>query len=214
MAVLINFKICDNCDACNAINVCPTKAFCWNQDKKTLEILESKCIDCGLCANSPESCQVGAIKFAKNQEELEKIKKEIEDDKRTINDLMVDRYGAQPINMPFYCKENEIDKVLTTPKLCMVEVYQEDTIECLIKSIPVKELMNAIDEKVVYRKLEIETNKIIEKYNIKELPSLLFFRNGNLVGKVEGYRDESQKEELFEELKSFILKDTLKRSTN
>lgn len=203
MPVIINFKICDNCDACNAINVCPTKAFKWNENKKTLEVDEKKCIDCGLCATSPESCQVGAIRYAKNEKEYEEIKKEIEEDKRTIADLMVDRYGAQPINLPFYCEENELDKILTTSKPCMIEVFQEEYLECLIKSIPIKQILNAIESDIVYRKLEIKSNEFIKKYNIKELPSLLFFKNGKMVGKIEGYIDEDNKDELLNKVKEF-----------
>lgn len=204
MPVLINFKICDNCDACNAINVCPTKAFNWNEDKKTLEIDTKKCIDCGLCANSEESCQVGAIRYAKNEQEYDEIKKEIEEDKRTIADLMVDRYGGQPINMPFYCQEDEIDKILTTSKICMIEFFQEDYIECLIKSIPIKELMNVSADDMLYRKLEVKTNKFMEEYNIKELPSLLFFKNNKLLGKVDGYYDENSKGELINKIKDIL----------
>ena len=204
MPVLINFKICDNCDACNAIGVCPTKAFKWNKEKKTLEVDKNKCVNCGLCATSPESCQVGAIKFAKNEEEYIKLKNDIENDKRTIADLMVDRYGGQPINMPFYCNENEINKVLTTSKICMIEVYEDDSLECLIKSIPIKELINNIKEEVLYRKLEVQTNEFMKKYDINELPSLLFFRDGKILGKVEGYYDETQKEKLIEKICAII----------
>ena len=113
MPVIINFKVCDNSEACSALDICPTGAFSWNKEKKTLEIDDKKCINCGLCATSKDSCQVGASRFAKTNEELEKIKKEIEDDPRTIADLMADRYGGQPINMSFCCSEEELTKVLT-----------------------------------------------------------------------------------------------------
>ena len=33
MPVIINFKVCDNAEVCNAINVCPTGAFNWNKEK-------------------------------------------------------------------------------------------------------------------------------------------------------------------------------------
>lgn len=204
MPVLINFKICDNCDACNAIGVCPTKAFSWNENKKTLEIKKDKCIECGLCATSDESCQVGAIKFAKTEEELNKIKEEIRNDKRTVADLMVDRYGGQPINMPFYCKEYELDKVLTTSKICMIEFFKEDYIECLIKSIPIKEIINATGKDLLYRKLEVINDEFLQKYNITTLPSLLFFENGILLGKIEGYYDIEKKEEMIKEINKII----------
>ena len=47
MPVLINFKICDNAKECNGIEVCPTGALSWNEEDQTIEIDNSKCIECG-----------------------------------------------------------------------------------------------------------------------------------------------------------------------
>lgn len=206
MPVLINFKVCDNAEACNAINVCPTGAFRWNKDKKTLEIDKEKCTNCGLCATSEKSCQVGAIRFAKTKEEYEKIKNEIDDDPRTIADLMADRYGGQPINMPFYCTEEELTQVLTTSKTCLIEIFDDDSIECLIKSIPIKEIMNKTKKDSLYRKVEIKSDNLTKKYNITELPSLLVFENNTLLGKIDGYYSTEQQEDFIEKINSIIKK--------
>ena len=205
MSVIINFKVCDNAEACNGIKVCPVGAFQWNAEKKTLEIDEDKCINCGKCATSTESCEVGAIRFAKDEEGLQKIKKEIEEDKRTIKDLMVDRYGAQPINMPFYCKEDELQKVISTKRTVLIEVFNEDSEECLIKSIPVKEIFdNLKDDNLAYRKLEVETDGFMKKYDIEELPSILIFKSGKVIGKIDGYYSNDEKEELFAKIKEIV----------
>lgn len=58
MPVIINFKVCDNAEVCDAIRVCPVGAFRWNNQKKTLEIDNDKCTECGKCATSEESCKV------------------------------------------------------------------------------------------------------------------------------------------------------------
>ena len=145
-----------------------------------------------------------AIKFAKTQEELEKIKKEIEEDPRTIADLMVDRYGSQPINMPFCCKEEELKSVLTTSKICLIEILNADLEECLIKSIPIKEILNNTMNDCLYRKIEIETDNIMKKYHIEQLPALLIFKENNLLGKIEGYYSMEQKEELIHKLNEII----------
>ena len=204
MPVIINFKVCDNAEACNAIKVCPTGAFHWNKEKKTLEVDEKKCINCGLCATSEESCQVGAIRFAKTKEELNKIKKEIDEDPRTVSDLMADRYGGQPINLPFYCKEKELSEVLTTSKVCLIELFNDDSIECLIKSIPVKEIMIKTVQDAVYRKVELETDELLKKYKVNQLPSLLIIRNNKLLGKVEGYYSTEQQEEFISKINQIL----------
>ena len=164
MPVIINFKICDNCDACNAIPLCPTKAYRYNYEKKTLEIDKDKCIDCGVCATSDKTCSVGAIRWSRDLDEFERIKKEIEEDKRTVADLMVDRYGAQPINMPFYCKEENLKKVLKTDKVCFVEFYKEELLECLIKCIPIKEIFKKFGKDFVYRKVEVTDDEILNNH--------------------------------------------------
>lgn len=202
MPVLVNFKICDNSEACSGISVCPTKAFKWNEEKKTIEIDNEKCINCGLCA---KSCPVGAIKFAKDEEELKKIKKEIDDDPRTLKDLMVDRYGGQPINDNSCCSQDELPSILTTKKPCLIELFNDDSIECLVMSIPIKQIMKETKE-FVYNKLEADDG-ILKKYDIKELPSLLIFENNKLLGKIEGYYPVVQKEEFVKKINDILNKE-------
>ena len=200
--VIINFKICDNCAACNGIGVCPTGAFHFNEEKKTLEIDEEKCIKCGLCATSEDSCSVGAIKFAKTEEEKQRILKEIEDDPRTIADLMQDRYGGQPIFMPFTTDEDNLQKVLSTSRTCLVELLDEE--ECLIKSIPIKVILKEVGEELTYRKVPIESEALLEKYDVKELPAMLVFRNNELLGKVEGYYSVDEAGSFINKLKEIV----------
>ena len=67
--------------------------FSWGEEGLIID--NTKCISCGKCE---KACMVSAIKVAKSEEEYKKIEKEIEEDPRTINDLLVDRYGAKPID--------------------------------------------------------------------------------------------------------------------
>ena len=95
MAVLINFKICDNAMECNGIEVCPTRALAWDSENKTIIIKNDLCNSCGLCE---KACMVHAIKVARTDEEYAKIKKEFDDDPRKIEDLFIDRYGAETVD--------------------------------------------------------------------------------------------------------------------
>ena len=204
MPVIINFKICDNCDACNAIPLCPTKAYRFNYEKKTLEIDKDKCIDCGICATSEKSCSVNAIKWSKDLDEFEKIKKEIEEDTRTVADLMVDRYGATPINMPFFCEEENIKKVLKTNKICFIEFYKEELLECLIKSIPIKEIFKETNNDFVYRKVEVTNDEILNKYNITKLPAIVLFKDEKKLGTINGYYSVDMKNELIKRIEEIL----------
>jgi len=197
MAVLINFKICDNSIDCNGIRACPTGAFGWDAEKKTLFIDESLCTNCGLC----ECCNVDAIKVTHSDEEYEKVKKEIDDDPRTINDLFVDRYGATPIQEMFTSTEEDIDRVMRSPRPFVLELYKEDTIMCLLKSIPIKELLQEFDEESTFRKIEVVSDKLTSKYNIKELPALVFIKEGTVLGTIEGYYEDENEQVVLDKIK-------------
>lgn len=204
MAVLINFKICDNDKACSGMSACPNNVFSWDEENKTLLIDNSKCVSCGLCE---KACMVSAIRVAKNQEEYNKIQKEFDEDKRTINDLLVERYGGKPIDSAMIGKEKEIVLKLNEAKRpLIVELFNEDSIMCLLKSIPMKKIANLFDENTRYRKVEVTSNEILEQYGIKELPALLFFKEGNFLGKFEGYVDENDENMLVDEIKRILNK--------
>jgi len=181
--------------------VCPTGALTWDQKKKRIKVDNEKCISCGLCE---KSCMVEAIFVAKDEKEYKKIEKEIKSDRRKVTDLFVDRYGAQPVGLAFLITEEKFElEVLGSDKLVAVEMFEDDSIMCLLKSIPVKELLK--DYSVKYRKMETD-KKLAKKFGIKKFPTLAFFQKGKMIGKVEGYYDKKKKEELVKKIKAIIKK--------
>lgn len=203
MAVLINLKICDNSKDCNGIDVCPTKAFYWDEKKKTIAVDNKKCINCGKCE---ESCPLGVIRVAKTEKEYKRIEKEIANDPRNITDLFTDRYGAQPIDSAFLVPPEKFDvQIIQTVKLAVVELFTHSSVRCLLNSIPVKELFK--DTGIKYRKIEVKENDSLpQKYKVKNFPALLFFKNGKLIGRIERYYDNKEKEKLKEKIKKIIKK--------
>lgn len=192
MTVLINFKICDNSPFCDGIAACPTGALYFDQAKKRISIDKTKCIECGKCA----CCSVGAIHYVETEEEAHKIRKEIQDDTRTEKDLFVNRYGATILPDVCVIKEESFEEdVLKYPHLRILEVITEDSIYCLLKSVPVKTLLMGNNE-WHYRKMLVKNIDIIRKYKVRQFPALLFFNNGKFVGKIEGYYDVSNVDEL------------------
>lgn len=199
MAVLVNFKICDNAKECSGIAVCPTGALSWNEKKGTIEVDNDKCISCGLCENE---CPIGAIMVAKTKEEYDKIKKEIDEDTRTTKDLFVDRFGAVAISDFFKIDVNNIKEKSEKDCITLIEVYNPEVAECLLKSIPIKELTKSLPKDTLFYK--VENDKIIDEYQIEELPSLLVFKAGKLLGHVDGYYNIDEKEEFLLKLNNIL----------
>lgn len=199
MAVLVNFKICDNAKECGGIEVCPTGAFSWDEEKETIVLDNSKCISCGLCE---AECPIGAIKVAHSDEEYKEIEKEIEEDPRTTKDLFVDRYGAAAISDFFKIDKSEIKEKVSKDSLTLIEIYNPDVAECLLKSIPIKDLTKDFPEDTLFYK--VESSEVISEYGIKELPALLVFRESKLLGQINGYYTTDQKDEVLDKLKEIV----------
>lgn len=202
MSVIINPKICDNSKECDGITACPNGVITWDEPKKTLIIDNSRCTSCGLCA---QACPAGAIKVARTKAKYQKIKDQIKKDPRKATDLFIDRYGAETINQAFTVDDFNL-AVIKSNGLMAVEFSSPDSIQCLIQSIPIKELFYSIT--INYRRQIIENSdndKLVKRYKITKFPSLLFFRNGKFIGKIEGYYQHGQKDELIARIKKIIL---------
>jgi len=201
MPVLINFKLCDNSKDCSGIEICSTRALCWDEKNKTIRIDNSKCISCGACE---KACPVGAIRVAKTAADYSKMKAEIDADTRKVSDLFVDRYGGQPIHPAFCIPQEKFDiQIIQATQLAVVELFNNDSLRCLLKSIPIKEMLK-IDVK--YRKIEVKDSSLPKRYGIKKLPSLLFFKDGKMIGKIEGYYEYEDRGKLKEKINKIISK--------
>jgi len=198
MAILINYKICDNAAECGAFDVCPTGAIYWDAGAGRIKIDNEKCVGCGACAGT---CPIGAIIVAQSKAEYEAGEKKIAADPRRREDLFVDRYGARPFS----------DEALPAAKateyaaaqrgdFCLGLLPAAEDIPCLINSIPIKGLVPCH-----YRAAE-DGPALAKQFGVSELPALVFFRDGEQIGKVEGYYapDESERALLAKRIKEIL----------
>jgi NAD-dependent dihydropyrimidine dehydrogenase PreA subunit len=199
MGVILNHKICDNAEECSGIVACPTGALYWDAENEKVAIDNEKCVDCDLCE---KTCGVGALRVFHNEDEKIKIEEEIKNDSRKVSDLFVDKYGAMPMkNSPFDILYGFEQEILKANKTAVVEVFEDDSIECLLKSIPIKKLF--VNRDIKFRKTEI-SDELKEKYQVKKLPCLLFFNKGKLIGKIEGFYGADKKEKLLEKIEEIL----------
>ncbi|MDR0726611.1 MAG: 4Fe-4S binding protein [Rickettsiales bacterium] len=190
MKVLINHKICDMSPACGGIETCPTGALFWDAEKGRIGYDESKCTGCGACE---KACPVAmAIRLAHTDAEAKQIQSEYDADPRQAEDLFIDRYGADFV----LTKETESDDAVSTAQqtsgLSVIELNAEDLIRCLLMSVPMHEIANG--QKWKHIKVMNPSDELLAELEISELPALVFFRNGNKIGFIEGYFEDNDTE--------------------
>lgn len=199
MAVLINKKVCDNARECSCIEECPNHAFYYDEENDTIAVKESLCTQCRICMIA---CEAGAVKVSRSDEEYNKIKKEYDEDIRTVEQLFVDRYGAASIDEKYLVEINNLEKIIDDAnRTLLIELYNEEESNCLINSIPIGEIINKIGD-VSYRKCNVNNIDEINKYNIKELPTLLLIKDNKIINKYEGFCNIKDKEDLFKKIEN------------
>lgn len=196
MPAIINYKICDQASACGGISVCPVGAFSFNEKTKKIEIDNEKCISCGVCE---KCCPIGAIGVARTQEEYEELKMAIEEDPRRPEDLFVDRYGGDVVNPNSMIDFDKLNDLIKNEDETLVELFNDDSIQCLLKSIPFKEILGNSGFKKYYR-CNVNNNDI-SVFNATKLPSLLVVKNGRIVKTISGYFEEKDKLSLIKTIK-------------
>jgi len=86
--------------------------------------------------------------------------------------------------------------------LAVAELFKNNSIECLLRSIPIKELFQ--DKDIKYKKIEVKDDSLLKRYKVKKLPTFLFFRGGELIGKIEGYYNNQGKGKLVEKINKLL----------
>lgn len=202
--VIINRNICDNAPECSGIAVCPTGALFWNELNESIDYADTKCIDCGQCADVEfGGCPVGAILWGENDEDYEKKKQLVASETMTLEQLEVDRYGATPIKS--IIEYERIDEIIknTKKEYILLEFFNDDSIQCLVHSIRVEDIISIFNGNATYHKICLEDlNDCSEYCKIEKFPALAIYKHGQLIGVINGYYQDTGNE--FEEFEKQI----------
>ncbi len=100
-----------------------------------------------------------------------------------------------------FTDDNFENEVLKNDKLTVVDLWAEWCGPCKQMNPIVEEVAEEYEGRVVVGKLDVDNNpRIPMEYNVRGIPTFLFFKNGKLLDRLIGYRskkDFSQKIEQF-----------------
>ncbi|HHP7240125.1 MAG TPA: thioredoxin [Cyclobacteriaceae bacterium] len=90
---------------------------------------------------------------------------------------------AKPVELT----DTNFDEVVNTEKPVLVDFWAEWCGPCKMIAPIVEELADEYDGKAIVGKLDVDTNpEVSAKYGIRSIPTLLVFKNGEIVDKQVG----------------------------
>jgi thioredoxin 1 len=99
-------------------------------------------------------------------------------------------YGIDPL---VATEANFDEVVLSSSKPVMVDVWAEWCGPCAMLKPTVHELAADYEGRVVVAQLDTDANmKLAERYRVEALPTLLFFKGGELVDRIIGAADKEE----------------------
>lgn len=196
MTIILNRKLCDNAPECGGIAVCPVGAFYYDEKKMQVMIDNDKCIECLKCT-LPDTCPVGCILYARNEEEEKRIKKMINSDPRSSKWLWKARYGCEAAITPPKEKvinENNFEEILEKKGLKLIDLWHYDFLDCRLHSPLFEEILNGIQKEIKICKLNAqEFSKLAKRLNVSKFPTLILLDKNNEIYRYEGLLENKKK---------------------
>ncbi|MGK7346518.1 MAG: thioredoxin TrxA [Candidatus Nitrospinota bacterium M3_3B_026] len=103
-------------------------------------------------------------------------------------------------NVDEFTDTNFDEKVLGADKLTVVDFWAEWCAPCRMIAPALEELANEYQGKINVGKLNVDENsQTATKYGIRSIPTLLFFKNGEIAKQVVGVRSKAELQEIIDE---------------
>lgn len=101
-------------------------------------------------------------------------------------------------NTPINIKDTDFDEIIKKYNIVVVDCWAPWCGPCRMMTPVINELANEMQGKIVFCKVNVDENPVTSlKYKIMSIPTLLVFKNGNLVDKIIGaYPKEELKNKL------------------
>ena len=114
-------------------------------------------------------------------DELEKIKKE--KIRRMMEKIEKQKYPDHPIEV----SDKDFESIIAKYPIVVIDCWAEWCLPCKLMAPIIEELAKKYRGKIVFGKLDVSLNKFIPmRFDIKAIPTLLVFKNGELVERIVG----------------------------
>lgn len=117
--------------------------------------------------------------------------------KRKMKELELKYFGKnEAIDKPIQITDKTFDQVIGAHPAVVIDFWAQWCPPCHVIAPIIEELARDYAGKVVFGKLDVNENKAIAlRYGITAIPTLLLFKNGNLVDQVLGAVSKQHLEE-------------------
>ena len=117
--------------------------------------------------------------------------------KRKMKELEREYFGKkEAIDKPIQVTDKTFDQIIGAHSAVVIDFWAQWCPPCHVIAPIIEELARDYAGKVVFGKLDVNENKAIAlKYGITAIPTLLLFKNGNLVDQVLGAVSKQHLEE-------------------
>ena len=115
---------------------------------------------------------------------IESYKKYIKGEKEMEKNLL---------NTPLVIKDADFDETIKKYNILVVDCWAPWCGPCMMMTPIINDLAKEMQGKIVFGKLNVDENPSISmKYQIMSIPTMLIFKNGNLIDKVIGAMPKDQ----------------------
>lgn len=92
--------------------------------------------------------------------------------------------------------KKEFDKFLEEGKLLIIDFHAEWCSPCKSLSPTIEELSDEYEDRVIIRKINVdEENEVSNQFGIRSIPTILFFKDGEIVERKVGNISKSELED-------------------
>ena len=101
--------------------------------------------------------------------------------------------------MALQITDTTLDNVLNTDKLVIIDFSAEWCGPCKMIAPVLEQLSEELEGKVKIIKVDVDVEQqLAQKYNVMSIPTLLLFKDGNVLGQVVGFQSKAMLEKFIQ----------------